>query len=196
MTASPIVGRVGYELTKGSSRPNYGPVVGNVKPEMHTVGDGRDGLIVYLQGDSVRSILEQMMASDAGNRFIRNSMQVDRGVVIATFNPWISLKDLIGLTEKVSSYDLCEQREISFSSDLHPAQAVIVRGVAASAKDITRGGFYLDVSGVRARILVDYTYALHLNQRYLSSRTITVVGRVRSVPRSEITAFGVSVEVE
>lgn len=51
------------------------------------------------------------------------------------------------------------------------------------------------VNGSTVRVLVDRTHALHLNQAYLCSRPVTVLGQVHSVPRLQLRAIAIGVPV-
>ena len=60
----------------------------------------------------------------------------------------------------------------------HPDQAVVIRGVVASAKDVQPSSLQLDASATTVRVYVERDHFLHLNQKYLTSRPIIAVGKV------------------
>ena len=71
-------------------------------------------------------------------------------------------------------------------SELHPDQVIAIRGKVTSAKDVQPSSLRVDVGSAVVRVYVERDHLLHLNQSYLSGLPVTVVGKVRSVPRKEM----------
>jgi hypothetical protein len=69
---------------------------------------------------------------------------------------------------------------------LHPDQVIAIRGAVTSAKDIQPSSLRLEVATTSVRVYVERSHFLHLNQSYLTVLPITIVGKVRSVPRAEM----------
>lgn len=74
-------------------------------------------------------------------------------------------------------------------NQLHPDQAIAVRGAVVSAKDVQLSSLRLEGEDTSVRVYVERDHFLHLNKSYLARQQIlTVVGKVRSVPNEEVCA--------
>lgn len=71
-------------------------------------------------------------------------------------------------------------------AELHPDQAIAIKGTVTSGKDIQPSSLRVDAGSAIVRVYVARDRFLHLNQSYLTGPRVTVVGKVRSVPRTEI----------
>ena len=74
---------------------------------------------------------------------------------------------------------------------VHPDQVIAIRGAVAAAKDVQPSSLRLGIGATSVRVYVQRDRFLHLNQGYLTGLTITVVGMVRSVPRTEMYAAAI-----
>ena len=75
--------------------------------------------------------------------------------------------------------------------EVHPDQVIAIRGAVAAAKDVQPSSLRLDIGATSVRVYVQRDHFLHLNQGYLTGLRITVVGKVRSVPRAEMYAAAI-----
>ena len=76
--------------------------------------------------------------------------------------------------------------------ELHPEQPIAITGRVASAKDVQPSSLRLQVGTTSVRVYVERDHFLHLNQSYLTALPIAiVVGKVRSVPRTEMRAAAI-----
>lgn len=78
---------------------------------------------------------------------------------------------------------------------LHPDQVIAVRGIVISPKDIQPSSLRLQAEATFVRAYVERDHFLHLNQKYLTGLPVTIVGKVRSVPRIEMRAATIGVLV-
>jgi hypothetical protein len=77
---------------------------------------------------------------------------------------------------------------------LHPDQVIAIRGVVNSTKDVQPSSLRLKVGTTLVRAYVERDHFLHLNQSYLTGLPIiTIVGKVRSLPRTEMCAAAIGV---
>jgi len=120
----------------------------------------RTPLVAGTQQQDLRAIL---------SRLIDNAAEPDGGGVVDLHHPSTST------------------RERSWT-ELHPDQAIAVRGTVTSGKDIQPSSLRVGIGPVIVRVYVERDHFLHLNQSYLSGLPVTVVGKVRSVPRIEMIA--------
>ena len=76
---------------------------------------------------------------------------------------------------------------------LHPNEVIAIRGAVTSAKDVQLSSLRLEVEATSIRVYVERDHLLHLNQSYFTGLPITVVGKVRSVPRTEMCAAAIGI---
>ena len=182
------------ELPTESSRPDYQPKVGKYRTLPGTVNNQGTARLIYLDEVRVRSLLEQIAAVASGRQSLGAYAPINpRGVIVKEYNPWTVLANLAEMADENAFVDLCESRPLDIDSNLHPSQAVGLKGLVPTARDVTPSGFPLSIARQSFRVLVDRIHALHLNQAYLTSWTVAVLGRVHSVPRLQVRAAAILV---
>jgi hypothetical protein len=182
-----------------NSWPDYGvrvPTVRNARPE---------GFIRLIYFDRRRAVelLEHISAASAGRDMLLNlakSAKPPEFVATATLGQQDQraiLSQLMGKATDLDTegiIDLHQPSEVSRRTSwvkLHPDQAIAIKGEVTSAKDIQPSSLRVEVESTTIRVYVERDHLLHLNQSYLTGLSITVVGKVRSVPRIEMCAAAI-----
>lgn len=182
-----------------NSWPDYGvrvPTVRNARPE---------GFIRLIYFDKRRAVelLEHISAASAGRDMLLNlakSAKPPEFGATATLGQQDQraiLSQLMGKATDLDTegiIDLHQPSEVSRRTSwvkLHPDQAIAIKGEVTSAKDIQPSSLRVEVESTTIRVYVERDHLLHLNQSYLTGLSITVVGKVRSIPRIEMCAAAI-----
>jgi hypothetical protein len=192
--------RVGrWRDAQENSWPDYGvrvPTVRNPRPE---------GFIRLIYFDKRRSaeLLEHIAAASPGRdmlvelaRFAKlpefgstgTLCQQDQRAILSQLIDKATDLDTEGVIDLHQPSE--DPRRTSWTK-LHPDQAIAIRGEVTSAKDIQPSSLRVEVGSTTVRVYVERDHLLHLNQSYLAGLPITVVGKVRSVPRTEMCAAAI-----
>lgn len=156
--------------------------------------------LIYFDQSRAAELLEDVFSTLPGRNFLAtlaSQIGVDSIGVLQQQNQRLILSQLMiyetGL-EVGGIVDLYQpdggHRE-SLWEQFHPDQAVVIRGTVASAKDVQPSNLQLKAGAKTVRVYVERDHFLHLNQGYLTRRQIIAIGKVRSVPRSEIRAAAI-----
>jgi hypothetical protein len=155
--------------------------------------------LIYFDQDRVTGLLEHI-ASGAAGRAILDNLSEDGSIDFTLQrNQRAILSRLIAQADDLRVEGIIDLHQPEGSSrrvswaDVHPDQAIAVRGTAVSARDVQPASIRLKVDAACVRVFVNRDHYLHLNQSYLTSWTMTAVGKVRSTPHVEILAVAIGV---
>lgn len=190
-----------------NSRPHYTAIRGvrPLPPESggapQSVKDNRpqSTRLIYFDQRRATELLEHIASTSPGFNMLRNLAEVDSTNVLGTPNQRAILHQIIhGAKDlEVGVIDLHQpddsNRQTSWTQ-LHPDQVVAIRGTVASGKDVQPSSIRLEVGAASVRVFVERDHFLHLNQKYLTRLPITIIGKVRSVPRIELCAVAIGIQ--
>jgi hypothetical protein len=155
--------------------------------------------LIYFDQDLAADLLEHIASSETGRAFLTELPGSDPADLLFQRNQRAVLSQLIDQAEDLEAggiIDLHQSNTVSRRMswmDVHPDQAVAIRGTIISAKDVQPSSLRLEVDGTSVRAFVKRDHFLHLNQTYLTGWPITVVGKIRSVPHVEIISVAVGI---
>jgi hypothetical protein len=185
------------EELPAAPRPNYAshPFARN----SHSISN-EGARLIYFDHNRATELLEHIASSAAGRAAISKFAGTPSADLAQQRDQRAVLSRLIAEAEDLKDegivdlhYPTGSSRRVHWSS-VHPDQVIAVKGSVTSAKDIQPSSLRLEVEGKTVRAFVDRDHFLHLNQSYLATRAITVVGKVRSVPQAELLAAAVGIE--
>lgn len=182
-----------------ASRPNYA-LHGLVRNPQSIHVDG--ARLIYFDHDHAGELLEHIASSPAGRAAISELSGTGSADLTLQRNQRATLSRLIAEAEDLEGGGIIDLHYPKGSSrrvpwpNVHPDQPIAVKGSVTSTKDVQPSSLRLEVEGKTIRTFVDKDHFLHLNQSYLTTRTITVVGKVRSVPQGEMLAVAIGIEAQ
>jgi len=172
------------------SRPAYevpAPKVGKATPVTAAQNATR---LIYFDETRASVGLEQIASTDTGRQVLRSVADVGHDGMAG--NQRRLFLQLAGKVDSTNVIDLeTDEMFPLLAEHLHPQQMLAIKGSVQSAQEIKPTSLRLSVGDGATRVYVERTYFLHLNQSYLTSSAITVVGIVRSVSRMELCAIAI-----
>lgn len=187
MSDSPLVGKVRPRTE--AARPNFYSRVGGRRSIPPAVEPSQrfDVRLIYFDQSCSSELIDNMESTSAGRTLLNDLDGNQRSKLVQLIRNIIDFKgagpvDLGLLTEGG------HQRSWT---QLHPDQVIAIKGMVVSAKDVQPSSLRLDAGPMSVRVFVERTHFLHLNQSYLSGLPISVIGTVRSVPRTEMSAAAI-----
>ena len=176
-----------------SPRPNYFRVrrVRDVPldPSPHESSDIR---LIYFDHCHAAETLEQIASTSSGRAMLDKLTEAEfasnqRAILLQLIAKVIDLN----IGEIIDLHQLENASRRTSWNQLHPDQAVAIRGAVTSTKDVQPSSLRLEAGIVSVRVFIQRDHFLHLNQSYLNALPITIIGKVRSVPRIEICAAAI-----
>lgn len=143
--------------------------------------------LIYFDQKRSSELIDNIESTSAGRVMLSDLDGNQRSKFVQVIKKVIELKDA-GPVDLGLLADGGQQRTWA---QLHPDQVIIIKGVVTSARDIQPSSLRLETGSMSVRVFVDRTHFLHLNQSYLSNLPISIIGTVRSVPRTEMNAAAI-----
>lgn len=169
----------------GGVHPIYESSVGKVRE----IRDSDTGLaLIYVSDHELATLLAQVTSVP----WVNFAQRLPDVTPTTGRNSWLIAMRLIAGLKTRTLADVTNRAELH-ESELYPGRAILVRGSVVTAQSVTPSGFDVSVSNGRARILVDKSQGLHLNQRFLAGQEVWVLGRVLSIPRRQFRAAAVAI---
>jgi hypothetical protein len=155
--------------------------------------------LIYFDRNRAGELLEHIASSTGGRAALAKIPGSGPTDLILQRNQRSILSRLISDADDLAAEGLIDlhqpdgvSRRVRWS-DVHPDQAIAVRGTVASVKDIQPSSMRLKAETITVRAFVNKDHFLHLNQSYLTAWPITILGSVRSVPRLEVLAVAIGI---
>ena len=187
MSDPPLVGKVRQRT--GTARPNLYRRVREARSITPTPEPSQrfEVRLIYFDQSRSSELIDNIESTSAGQSMLNGLDGNQRSILVQLIRKIIHLKG----AGPVDLDLLTEGGHQSSWAQLHPDQVIAVKGVVTSAKDVQPSSLRLEAGSMSVRVFVERTHFLHLNQSYLSGCPISVIGTVRSVPRTEMSAAAI-----
>jgi hypothetical protein len=175
------------------------------KPYRHpesTVGSHTEIIarIIYFDQHRAAELIEDIASTSQGSSLLSRLGGMDSTGVIRQLDRRTALLRLIANEINPVLGEIVELRHTDNGlpraswNELHPEQAVAITGKVTSTRDVQPSSLRLQVDTTTVRVYVERDHFLHLNRSYLTGLPMTiVVGKVRSVPGTEMCATAIGI---